>query len=77
MIRQHCATEGTDYDRIRKTILYGALHDPESQGPDFVEQMRVYQGIGIDEVHVMPPGNDPVGFIEGLGKHVVPALHDV
>jgi hypothetical protein len=33
-----------------------------------------YAAVGIDEVHVMPPGHDPVGYIEGLGAHVVPGL---
>lgn len=34
-----------------------------------------YQGVGVNEVHVMP-GTDPVGFIRQLGEHVVPRLHE-
>jgi hypothetical protein len=35
--------------------------------------MRRYADIGIVEVHLMPFDN-PVDFIRGLGKHVVPAI---
>ena len=76
VLKKHCDNEGTDYDRLRKTILY-PLHDPSSDAQAFVEQMRAFAGVGIDEVHVMPPDNDPVGYIEGLGKHVVPGLQGI
>ena len=33
-----------------------------------------YAEIGVDEVHLMPFGHDPVGFIRSLGEHVVPEL---
>ena len=36
--------------------------------------MRGYADIGIDEVHVMPLGPDPVEFVRRLGDHVVPQL---
>jgi len=35
--------------------------------------MKGYADIGIVEVHVMP-FDDPVEFIRGLGRHVVPAI---
>ena len=76
VLKKHCDNEGTDYDRLRKTILY-PLHDPSSDAQAFVEQMRAFAGVGIDEVHVMPPDNDPVGYVEGLGKHVVPGLQGI
>jgi len=71
----HCANEGTDVGRIRKTILWAAPMDPTTAAgaADFVEQMKGYADIGIVEVHVMPFA-DPVGFIRGLGEHVVPAI---
>ena len=71
----HCANEGTDVERSRKTILWAAPLDPTTAtgAADFVEQMKGYADIGIVEVHVMP-FNDPIGFIHGLGEYVVPAI---
>jgi F420-dependent oxidoreductase-like protein len=71
----HCAREGTDYNRIRKTILWtGPLDLTDTGGAAFAGQMRRYADIGIEEVHVMPSTPDPVGFIDGLGAHVVGRL---
>jgi F420-dependent oxidoreductase-like protein len=75
VLREHCTREGTDYERIRKTILYvGPLEPTDEGGKSFVEEMARYARIGIEEVHVMPFGPDPVGFVSGLGENVVPGL---
>lgn len=74
VLREHCAHEGTSYDRLRKTITCMAPPDPATGGVAFVEQMRAFADIGIDEVHVMPPSNDPASFVRALGDHVVPGL---
>lgn len=74
----HCDREGTDFERIRKTILWvGPLATDAEGGRAFAEQMAGYAEVGIEEVHVMPVGDDPVGFIRGLGEHVVPHLDAV
>ena len=78
VLAQHCAREGTDYDRIRKTILWTAPVELDAAGgADFAEHMRRYADIGVDEVHVMPSTPDPVAFIDGLGAHVVGRLAEV
>jgi F420-dependent oxidoreductase-like protein len=78
VLAEHCAGEGTDYDRIRKTILWTGPLDPEADGGKaFAEQMAGYAQVGIEEVHVMPFGDDPVGFVRGLGEHVIPHLDDL
>jgi alkanesulfonate monooxygenase SsuD/methylene tetrahydromethanopterin reductase-like flavin-dependent oxidoreductase (luciferase family) len=75
VLREHCAREGTDYERIRKSILYvGPVQPDANRAPVFVDEMARYAEVGIDEVHLMPFGPDPVGFIRGLGEHVVPRL---
>jgi F420-dependent oxidoreductase-like protein len=74
VLREHCQNEGTSYDRLRKTITCMAPADPAADGATFVEQMRAFADIGIDEVHVMPPSNDPAAFVRALGEHVVPGL---
>jgi F420-dependent oxidoreductase-like protein len=74
----HCAREGTDYGRIRKTILWnGPLEPTAGGGAAFTEQMTGYAAIGIEDVHVMPSTPDPVGFIDGLGEHVVGRLGEL
>jgi F420-dependent oxidoreductase-like protein len=78
VLREHCAREGTDYGRIRKTILYvGPLRPDANGGPAFVDEMARYADVGIEEVHLMPSGPDPVGYVRGLGEHVVPGLTSV
>lgn len=74
ILREHCENEGTSYDRLRKTMSFMAPADPAADGAAFVEQMRAFADIGIDEVHVMPPGNDPAALVRDLGEHVVPGL---
>jgi F420-dependent oxidoreductase-like protein len=75
VLARHCAREGTDEDRIRKSILWvGPVETTTAGGARFAEQMRGYAAVGVDEVHVMPFGGDPVGFIEGLGEHVIPRI---
>ena len=72
----HCANEGTDAARIRKTILWTATLDPTTAGgaAEFAEHMKGFADIGIVEVHLMPHG-DPIDFIRGVGQHVVPAIN--
>jgi F420-dependent oxidoreductase-like protein len=78
VLAAHCEREGTDFGRIRKTILWtGPLEPTAESGPAFAEQMRRYSAIGIDEVHVMPFSPDPVAFIEGLGEHVTRHLAEL
>ncbi len=70
VLRAHCEREGTDYDRIRKTILWSG----GEPGPDFAEQLQPFADLGVSEVHVMHDGNEPAAFIRRMGREVVPAL---
>ena len=75
VLAEHCVREGTDYERIRKTILWAASLEPTATGgAAFAEQMRRYAEIGIEEVHVMPFTPDPIAFVDGLGEHVIPQI---
>lgn len=72
VLREHCEQEGTAYDGILKTILWTPAFDPAA--PEiFLEQMQAMAEVGVEEVHVMPE-DDPVRFVQTLGKHVAPAL---
>ncbi len=77
VLREHCDRIGTDYARIRKTVLHAAPLDPVAGGDAFVDLMRRYAAIGVDEMHVSPLTSDPVRFIEDLGGRVVPELRDL
>jgi alkanesulfonate monooxygenase SsuD/methylene tetrahydromethanopterin reductase-like flavin-dependent oxidoreductase (luciferase family) len=78
VLATHCAREGGDFDRIRKTILWvGPLQPTAEGGKAFAEQMTRYADVGIEEVHVMPFADDPVAFVRGLGEHVVGRLGGV
>jgi F420-dependent oxidoreductase-like protein len=77
VLRRHCTDLGTDYDRIRRTLMLPRPLDPAQGADGFLEQMRELADVGIDEVHVLPLGAsaaDPVGFVRDLGAHVVPRL---
>ena len=75
VLREHCAREGTDYDRIRKTVLYaGPLTAGAEGGRRFAETMAAYAELGVSQVYVGPSDDDPVAFIRDLGVHVVPLV---
>jgi F420-dependent oxidoreductase-like protein len=73
VLRQHCEREGTSYAGIRKTILWTPELDP-ARPAGFLATMEQMAGIGVEEVHVVPSGNDPVGFVQEAGKGLIPAL---
>jgi F420-dependent oxidoreductase-like protein len=78
VLAAHCAAEGTDPARIARTVLWIAPVIPDAAGgAAFVEQLRPYAAIGIEQVHVMPLVDDPVPFAEGLAAHVVPRLAEL
>jgi alkanesulfonate monooxygenase SsuD/methylene tetrahydromethanopterin reductase-like flavin-dependent oxidoreductase (luciferase family) len=77
-LRAHCDTLGTDYSRIRKTILWTApVGTDEAGGRAFVEHMRGFADVGIEEVHVMPFSGDPVAYVRGIGDNVMGTLSTV
>ena len=80
VLRRHCSDLGTDYDRIRRTVMLPHPFDPAEDAARFLEGMRELAAAGIDEVHVLPLGDaaaDPVGFVRDLGTYVVPRLSKI
>jgi hypothetical protein len=75
VLREHCEREGRSYDSIRKTILWTGA-DPSSDPGLFLEGLKPYAGLGIEEVHVMHLANEPVAFLEQIAG-VIPAVHDL
>ena len=76
VLRGHCDREGRDYDAIDKTILWSGRLDP-SAADDFARSMEEFATVGVTEVHVMHLGNEPVAFVQELGRSVVPAIRDL
>ena len=75
VLEEHCRDLGSDFAAIRRTILWtGPVGTDEAGGSAFVEQMRAFADVGVEEVHVMPFTGDPVSYIRGLGDHVVGGL---
>jgi F420-dependent oxidoreductase-like protein len=75
VLRQHCATEGRDYDEIIKTVLMvrpQALDDTDA----FLADVAGYAALGVTEIEVMPDRH-PVEFATGLAERVMPRLKDI
>jgi F420-dependent oxidoreductase-like protein len=78
VLEEHCREAGTDYSHIRKTILWtGPVGTDAQGGREFVEQMRGFAAVGVEEVHVMPFTDDPVSYVRGIGDHVMGPLATV
>ncbi|KHL08975.1 F420-dependent oxidoreductase-like protein [Mumia flava] len=70
-LREHCDRVGRSYDAIRRTILWNG---PVALDGSFVEAMRPFADLGVEQVFVMPLEGDPVAFAQGVADGVVPAL---
>lgn len=78
VLAAHCEREHTDYERIRKSVLWAApVEATERGGRELAGHLAAYASAGVTEVHLMPWSGDPVGFVEGLGQHVVPRLTEL
>ena len=80
VLRRHCEDLGTDYDAIRRTIMWPRPLDPARDVDTFLTQMEELADIGVQEVHVLPLGrmaHDTTGFVRALGDHVIPRLHQL
>ena len=73
VLRDHCETEGRDYDSIEKTV---ALRLPDFDPDTFLAELTRYAALGVSEVEAMPDRN-PVAFAELLAERVVPRLADI
>ena len=71
VLRGHCETEGTDYDAIRKTVLYTGMTLVGGDADAFLAEVAGIGEAGIEEVQIMPFGPDPVAFVESVANNVV------
>ncbi|CAA9574703.1 MAG: FIG00825713: hypothetical protein [uncultured Thermomicrobiales bacterium] len=75
VLKRHCETEGTDYDRIQKTIIGGA--DVLGDVDGFLRSMEGYAAMGIDQVWTGPTGPDPAASVTRLAEQVLPRLREL
>lgn len=73
VLRRHCETERRDYDTIEKTIII----DKDPLGDGFLAEMEQHAALGIEQVYVTPPGDDPAGWVEQVCTDVLPQLTDL
>lgn len=75
VLKRHCDAEGTDYDRIEKTIIGGP--DPREDMDGFLRVMEGYARMGISKVWNGPSGPDPVAWVTEVAPRVVPRLAEL
>ena len=77
VLRRHCDAEGRDEATIRKTILYMSRGLDPGDIDGFVREMAEYARTGIEEVIVMPAGDEPAAWIERCCAPAVPRLAEL
>jgi F420-dependent oxidoreductase-like protein len=71
----HCADVGRDPGEVQRTALAGS--DPFEDLDAFLRRMEAYAGLGIEQVWVMPPAEDPVGYVARLCEELLPRLREL
>jgi hypothetical protein len=78
VLTRHCDAEGTDVDRIAKTVLWSG---PVPETPEAVDRFATVMAgcakLGVTETILMPAGPDPVRVVAGVGERIVPAVADL
>jgi F420-dependent oxidoreductase-like protein len=74
ILREHCAAEGRDYDRITKTVTF--VHPVLADVDAFLAEVAAYAALGVSEVALMPDRH-PVEYVEQLAERVLPRLAEI
>jgi F420-dependent oxidoreductase-like protein len=75
ILKEHCDTEGRDYNSIKKTMNGGG--DPLSDIDGFLRDMEQYAALGISLVDLRNVPPDPARFVTELGEKVLPRLSQI
>ncbi|MDP2288493.1 MAG: LLM class F420-dependent oxidoreductase [Actinomycetota bacterium] len=76
VLAEHCAAEGRDFSSVHKTITSGSLGPPQ-EADSFIERMKPYADMGVDQVWVTPAGPRPADWIAQFADTVVPKLSEL
>ncbi|HKF90825.1 MAG TPA: TIGR03560 family F420-dependent LLM class oxidoreductase [Acidimicrobiia bacterium] len=78
VLRRHCESAGTDFDRIERTCAYAFQVD--DGGPatrELIAQLQWLAGLGVDTVIGRVEGLEQRTPVELLARHVVPVIADL
>jgi F420-dependent oxidoreductase-like protein len=70
VLRGHCADVGRDPAEIDITVTATLGDDRDA----FLDRMRTYAGLGVEQVWLSLPPEDPAGFVERACADVLPEL---
>jgi F420-dependent oxidoreductase-like protein len=76
VLRVHCENEGTDYDRIEKTVQGGpndGVGDPDA----FLRLAEQLSALGIEHMQLRTRSDDPAAYVARFGELVAPRLADI
>ena len=77
MLKRHCDDVGRDYAEIEKTVMGPVDIGADGEKTDeFVETLRGYADLGIQEYHGAPADYWTLTPLEILGERVIPAVAD-
>ncbi len=76
VLDRHCADLGRDPGEIERTII-GGSEGVRDDLDGFVEQMRPYAALGISQVWLSAPAEDPAEWVRACAGYLVPRLADL
>ncbi|GLW46558.1 LLM class F420-dependent oxidoreductase [Streptomyces sp. NBRC 14336] len=77
VLRGHCDTEGRDYDRIRRTLLYAGESATKGDLDAFTRDIGGYAELGIDTVILAPTTGEAAAYIETFAAAAVERLAEL
>ena len=77
VLRRHCEDLGRDPTDITTSLLYVGDALVRGDVDPFIAEMRPYAELGIQTVIVMPLTDQPLTFVQRLGRDVIPRAADL
>ena len=77
VLRRHCEDLGRDPTDITTSLLYVGDALLRGDVDPFIAEMRPYAELGIQTVIVMPLTDQPLTFVQRLGRDVIPRAADL
>ena len=75
VLKGHCETEGTNYDRIEKTVISrtNAVDDTDT----FLREAEGYARLGVSQIWSGPFGDDPAAWVTQACERALPRLTEI
>jgi hypothetical protein len=78
ILRQHCETEGRDYNAIERTCAWRFdVGEDGAKAEELIEQLRWLAGMGVQTVIGAVPHIEQIRPLEVIGREVIPAVADL